>query len=204
MIAAIEQAIIDRIKDAAGVTKPLGYALAAVESYGGEFDTELTLTNTINSFPGVWVVMSGLDRPTDLGDVLRQPITFTLFIATKNRRNEKARRHGAVGDVGSYQLLEDVRALLKGQTLGLDIDPLKPGRVRSIFNGQLNALAISLYAADFTTAWVEDVTEPVAEADLPEFLRAHADWDLPPLGNVSTPLPAAQADATDDIEVRTP
>jgi hypothetical protein len=29
----------------------------------------------------------------------------------------------------------------------------------------------------------------------------HVDWDIPPHGNVVPPLPAAEADARDDIEV---
>lgn len=39
-----------------------------------------------------------------------------------------------------------------------------------------------------------------ADADLDAFAQLHVDWDVPTLGNVSTDLPAGNADAEDNIE----
>jgi hypothetical protein len=98
------------------------------------------------------------------------------------------------GEPGSLQVLEDVRAILAGDWLGLDIGPLTPVQVRSI--SQL--AEASVYACDLSTQWIS-VPASATGAEPADFLRLHLDWDIPPHGNVVAPLPAAAADAQADV-----
>ena len=199
MIGAIEQAIVDRIEAASGAGT-LGYTIRTVASYGNELDDNLK--SVVRQFPAVWVVFMGERKPRQAagGEWVHEPL-FAVMVAARNRRNEEAARRGAAGKPGSYQMFEDVRALLTGQDLGLDIAPFAPGAVRSLVNGAVQGAAASIYAHEFHTRYVSN--EPAAASGLDDFAAFHVDWDIPPLGNVTGPLPAEEADAEDTIEVET-
>lgn len=199
MIGAIEQAMVDRIQ-AASDGGVLGYALKKVISYGGEFDEDIN--QVVRDFPAVWVVFSGRNRPTRRVKGL-WPVTsrFTVVGGTRSRRNERARRRGEAGEVGSYQIVEDVEGLLIGQTLGLDIDPVEPAGIRSLFQGVLRDKQISLYALDLDVG--HELELPAPAGGLDDFAGFHVDWDIPPLGNVVPPPPAADPDAEDNVTLET-
>lgn len=155
MIAEIERAICDRIRGAR-----LGYPLAAVTSYGGEFDDDAY--EWVRALPGVWVTYGGGGKPA--GAVSRGqwrvPATFAVMVGARSVRGEEHTRHGlerggAVLEAGSYRMLEDVRRLLLGQDLGLAIAPLEPGAQRTLYNTRLNGQAVSVLACEWHTAWVE-------------------------------------------------
>lgn len=188
MIGAIEQAMIDAVK-AASDAGTLGYRLRQVESLGDELDGQLAAV--VKNFPAVWFTFAGEPRPTQEPDGrwLHEPV-FVAVVGVANRRNERSRRHGTDGDAGSYQILEDVRALLAGQQLGLAIRPIEPGAVRSLQQGK----GASIYAHELHTAYWSAEGEP---AVLGSFETFHADWDVPAHGNVTAPLPAAAPDASD-------
>jgi phage gp37-like protein len=201
MIAAVENAIAARIQ-AAAEGGALGYPLRTVAVYAGEFDDGLR--SVARAFPAVWVALRALGRGEAVaGDGWKIPATFAVFVGTTNRRNQKARRHGAAGDVGSLQLVKDVRALLLGSRLGLEIDPIAPGPVTGLVNAVVDGIAASVYACEFATGWIETAAGDVADADLDDFETFHADWDIPPLGNVAAPLPAEAADASDTVTLAT-
>ena len=197
MIGEIENAILARLRAA-----DLGYRLS-VESYGGELDDTETLTGLLGQLPGVWVLMKGLGRAADVPGGYETPCIFSLFVATKNLRNEAAaRRGGKAGEIGAYQIVMDLRAALKGSRLGLEIDPIRPGRVTTLFNGRLRTARASVWACEFETSFVEgDQTaeEEAAETAAAPFRFFNAYWDIPPIGNVQPPLPPAEADATDIV-----
>lgn len=199
MIGAIEAAIAARIK-AASDEGVLGYALRHVGTYAAQLDDDLA--RIAPQMPAVWVVLNELGRRQPIAGGWETPATFAVIVATRNLRNEQATRHGgAAGEVGSYQIVMDVRALLADQTLGLDIEPLVPGRVTSLFNGRVRDTKASIYACEVLTAFSEEAV-PDAE-DLDDFETFHADWDIPPHGNVEAPLPAADADASDTVTLET-
>ncbi|MDX9860887.1 MAG: DUF1834 family protein [Rhodospirillales bacterium] len=201
MIAAIENAMVARVL-AASEADVLGYRLRAVAAYAGEFDNGLR--TVIKSFPAVWFTFRSLGRGVPgAGDSWTIPAIFTAFVATTNRRNQQARRHGAAGEVGSLQLVRDVRNLLLGQRLGLEIEPLAPGAVTGLVNGVVDGIAGSIYACDFHTSWLDLAAGDVADADLDDFATFHADWDVPPIGNVAGPLPADNPDASDTVNLET-
>lgn len=201
MIAAIESAIVARIQFASDAGT-LGYRFRKVASYGGEFDEE-GLKQLVKDYPAAWTVFGGEPRPEHLGqETYRHRPGFAVIVAARSLRNEEATRRGAAGDVGTYQLVKDVRALLIGQTLALDIHPLSPGAVRSLFNGSLRDRKLSLYGVEFHTAY--DSAMAAADAAIDDFTAFHADWDIPAGETVAPPLPAADADARDDVTLPGP
>lgn len=203
IISGLEDAIIARITDHAGLgAGKLGYKLT-VGSYGGEFDSDQDLERASLKFPCALVLLKEIGRGVQAGASQKVQLTYTVFVAAQNRRNERARRQGAAGTVGSYQIAWDVRQLLKMQMLGYDdlIDGLVPGPVLSVINGISNNRSVSVYACAFTTTWYEDLVA-VSDETLGEFLEMDVAWDVPPLGNVKPPLPAVEADARDLIKPR--
>lgn len=162
--AALEDAVIARVKGASD-SNALGYKLAQVGSYGGEFDDEAFFTQ-FRKFPAVWVTVGG-DKPKRISAKVWQcALTVAVMVGARNVRGERRTRVGVkVGaqilDVGSYQLLQDVRDLLSGQSLGLDISPLSVGTIRTLFNTKLGNEARSVMAAEFTTEFTYRVPEPV-------------------------------------------
>ena len=85
------------------------------------------------------------------GSVYRAPATWVAFVAARNLRNEAATRRGDKVRVGTYQMLADVRALLTGQDLDLEIDNLRPGRVQSMVNAKFQGQGVSVYAMEWHT-----------------------------------------------------
>jgi phage gp37-like protein len=201
MIGTFEQAIIDHIQ-AASDSGALGYKLRHIDSYGNQLDDEVS-EFARGAFPAVWVTFSGkrLVQEQDAGTYLWE-VTFAVITVTQNRRNEKARRRGSSGKVGSYQIVRDMEALLAGQYLNLDLHKaITPGDVTSLVNGKIKSKNISIYAQRFTIQfWASYDTWPV-HAD--NFATFHADFDIPPHGNVTTPLPAAESDASDTVPIPT-
>lgn len=191
MIGEIEQGMIDALT-AANISGALGYNLRAIGSLGDELDDQLA--NLVKQYPAVWFTFGGEPRPSQEPDGrwLHEP-TFAAVVGVRNRRNEKARRHGTDGDAGSYQIFADVRRILVGGTLGLEIRPIEPGGVRSL----LQTKGSSIYAHEFHTAYY--TIEAPAAGTLDSFETFHTDWDVPVHGNVEAPLPADAADASDTI-----
>ena len=208
-IAEIENAMLARLR-AAGEAEVLGYGYRTLDTYPADFD--LYLKEKIKgdrAFPAAWVVFGGWRAPVDDGQ-LHAPAVFMLIVAAQNLRNETARRHGAgAAEVGSYQLMLDAAGLIHGQHLGLDIGRMELGPCRSVRpTATILERQLSLYALEFTTRLPIKVSGFPAAA-LDDFTTFHADWDLPPIGNVSTELPApaegeGAADAADTIPLEAP
>lgn len=175
MIAAIEDAIIERIKTASASAPGLGYVIREVKSYGGEFDDDLS--QVIRSFPAVWVtfVGSGKSRPmANSRNKWLTPVTFAVMVGARNIRGERETRQGlTVGgvlqEVGVYQMLKDISLLLINSDLGLKIDYLKPGATRTLYNTRMNGQALAVFAREWHTEFVE--TQPREAID-----PTSADW----------------------------
>ena len=162
--AQIEDGIIERVKSASE-SNALGYRLAHVDSYGGEFDDESFFTQ-YRRFPAVWVTIGGEKvRRLSARKFLCAP-TIAVMVGTRNVRGERHTRRGSVGEPGSYQLLEDIRQLLTDQTFGLDIKPLAPGAVRTLFNVKQGNEGRSVFAHEFATEYVYTLPEGATDGDL--------------------------------------
>ena len=55
---------------------------------------------------------------------------------------------GAPGEIGSYQIAQDVRQLLIGQRFGLPVTPLVPAGVTSLWQGAAADQSLSIYGLE--------------------------------------------------------
>ncbi|HIE9900511.1 TPA: DUF1834 family protein [Klebsiella pneumoniae] len=168
IITQIESAIIDRL------TRGLGKLVREVHSYSGELDGEPA--EVIRQLPGVWVTFGGIQGTELLGTTRnkwRDTGRFVVIAGARNVRSDESTRHGgpAFGEVGTYQLVYAIRRLLARQDLGLPIDHLMPGKVRTLFNTQVQKAAMSVFACEFDTRFDSESLEngrfPLVPADLP-------------------------------------
>lgn len=209
MIAAIENGIIALLKAASDADR-LGYRYRSFDTYPEDWDEYLKDKNALPA-PAVWAVFAGgrrIEGP-NVQPTLR--LTFGVLFMAENMRNETATRHGGVGpgEPGSYQLAEDGAQLLVGHDLGLAIGPFELVSIR--LAGRFPALKerkVSMTALELTTD-TAIVASDFDQDGLPPFELFHANWDIPPHGNVDgdpdepgVQIPAdATADATDDVQL---
>ena len=205
MIAAIEIGITETLA-AAATAGTLGYAWRTLDSYPDDFDQYLKLKGELRT-PAAWAVFLGLDQGEDHQDddagwtgVGR----FALVVAAKNLRNETATRHGGpAGDAepGSYQLAEDAVRVLSRSDLGLAL--VKPVEIRGMRlvarSAELRSQGLSLMAIELGCTLALGNFD--GQGNPGQFAEFHADWDVPPLGNVEAPLPADYPDAEDLLEL---
>ncbi|MFZ6748518.1 phage protein Gp37 [Undibacterium sp. Ren11W] len=160
MLAAIETAIIATIKAAAG----LNY-LRSVESYGGQFDDDTF--DVVRTLPAVWVTFSGSGKPVQTGEKrFMTPASFAVMCCARSVRSEETTRHDGPGnEVGVYRILRDVKQLLLMQDLGLAIDHLRPGAVRTLYNTKMRGNGLAVFAQEWHTKYIETVA-PETETDL--------------------------------------
>ena len=186
IIADVEDAIIQKIKEA-----PLPYNLGTVESYGGQLAGDISLL--AKQFPAIWIYFSGEPDPKPLSLNELKWIAqgrFTIIVATRSARGEKATRVGGPSsrEVGAYQILEDLRNLLALQDLGLPINPLRPGKVTTLFSNKNYQNAQAIYTQDWSFKYIFE-NQPT----LPELLRINLGYDLAPFDN--------QPDVSDLVEL---
>jgi phage gp37-like protein len=196
MISAIENAIIARIAAAQAAPAPngLGYTLKKLATYGGEFSDGVE--RIVTDFPAVLLAFGGAQPVKTVGTITQLKGTFSLICCATSLRNEKAARHGKDGKIGTYQIFTDMLALLTGQTLGLDITPLTPSGIRPLMNDKAGTQLASIYGLDFETTFSVEAKAPTG---LDDFETFHGDWDITTHGNVTPPLPTAEADARDHL-----
>ena len=202
MIAAIENAILARLKDAREL---LGYAFR--ETISQPLETDEATAERAQQFPAAWTVFAGYKPVSVKGDDAKVRATFYVVVAAQHLGNESARRLG-VGESqpGAYQLAEDVVGLLLGQTLGLPIEPFKLGELVSLQSSLKAKRGVALFGQAFTTDFIIEARPP---ADLEDFDVLHVNWDIPAFGGVDADpatagvqLPAdATADATSHIRL---
>lgn len=197
MIGDIEQGLLDKVAAAHGDAQSmLGYKFKTLDSYGGEL--EASPEEIAKNSPFMLAMFSGFTEIEEIGpDEYKYTAGFALIIGNRDRRNSEATRRGVGSKPGSYQLITDVLKLVCGDNLGLAIEPVQPGRVRPLANSK----SLSIYAAEISAKFVAEY--PAGFADLDDFATFNADWDIPPIGDVSTTLPAGDADATDNVQLET-
>lgn len=204
MIGTVENAVLDVLRDAgAGNSNLLGYDYRTLESYPDDFDQYLAEQKGQLRMPAAWCVFLALGPCDDVeGGDLQGEARFALVVAAQNLRNETATRHGGVGtaEPGSYQLAIDAIRLLSDNDLGLPL----VHRV-AITGARLVSRTAAMVKQGMSLMAIElRCTIPLDKfmtGDIGDFARMHVDWDIPPHGNVAPPLPAAEADARDDVEV---
>lgn len=191
MIARIEDALIDVIKSAPN----LGYKLKGVESYGGQFDDDTF--DVVRALPAAWVTFGGTQTPRAIETsryAWKLPATFVVMVGTRNVRGERQTRHGGVSEVGTYQMIADVQALIVNRDFGLPCDYFKPGPVRTLFNTKVKGSALSVFAVEFHTAWIVRAAKPEELEGTGSLLKVGINYHLEPDDGV--------ADATDVVSLQ--
>lgn len=201
MIGTIEQAIIDHIK-AAEAAGALGYELKTVASYGGELTDDLN--RIVHQFPAIWVIYSGEKAGQAFSNTQQADAKYSVIVGAKSLRNEKSARKGSGTGVGSYQMARDMKALLTGETFGLDISPLRFSAILPLFNDRSDKGLASIYKVDFLVEYPETLVDDTAIDGLDDFETFHSNWDVPAHGNVGPEIPDDDnADATDTVTLET-
>lgn len=199
IIAAIENAIIDRIRLAMD-SGYLGYTLKSLKTYGGEFSDGID--SQMRNFPGVLVVFSGASRLTSTTERTRFTARYGILCCAKNLRSEADARHGNEHKVGSYKIAEDLARLLMQQTFGLPIGRMEIQSINPLFNDKSDKQLASIYALEISTTFDLAISDAIELANIGDFETFHANWDVPAHGNVIPPLPADEtADATDHVKL---
>lgn len=131
MIGELEDAIVDRIK-AAQASCLWPYKLLTVETYGGQIDEN---TQSTFRFPAAFVAFTRMKKLGAIGERVRQVVVhLVLYVAARNPRNERATRHGDMHEPGSFQIAEDLIALLENQRLGMPMhQPLTHTEIETLF-----------------------------------------------------------------------
>lgn len=203
-IGAIEDAIISRFT-AAIEASALGY-VPAISTYAGEFTQDIG--RAIVVWPSFLVLYTGASLTKEARATFGMRHTFGVVCIARSLRNEAESRRGAAGEPGSYQLVDDVLALVSGLVVNDEsgkpmCTPLVPRGVRPLLNDRPDGQLLSIYAVDFDTE-LTHATLP-ATGDVGDFNVLHTNWDVPVHGNVSRPLPADDtADATDHLVINPP
>lgn len=201
MIGAVENAIVGQLR-AAGEAGVLGYEYRTLETFPDEFDAYLSENGKLR-VPAAWAVFLGLVDGRDEGDLSGWSgrARFALVVAAQNMRNEQDTRHGDGAQPGSYQLTVDAIRVLSRNWLEPDVELEEPVTVRGArlvaISPEMKRQGLSLVAIDL------ECRLPFGEfaEEQGAFETLHVDWDVPALGNVAAPLPAANPDAEDLIEV---
>jgi phage gp37-like protein len=201
MIAAVEKALVDAVVGA-GEAGLLGYRYATHDTFPDQFEEYLRENSGMRT-PACWAtflgLVDGMDENDDLG--FRARARFALVVAAENKRNEQDSRHGDGAEPGSYQLAVDAIRILSRSMLDPELGLIEPVRIRSARpiarTEQMKRQSMSMMAIELELVMPlgSIIDEPV------EFDRLGVDWDIPPFGNVQPPLPAADPDAADLIEV---
>ena len=139
-ITVIETAIIDTLKSGLTYLKKAG---PLSEFLKLKADTLVTVA------PAIFVsYQAGNYSAGSMNvDIFDREMVFAVIIVTRNPVSQERLLHGDGSKVGVYDILEDVVATLKGQSLGLDIHPLQP-LVEEALEGSLTTV---VYGITFRT-----------------------------------------------------
>lgn len=201
MIAATEKALVDTIL-AASDAGALGYGYRSHDTFPDQFE-EYLRENSGMQTPAIWATFLGLVDGVDENDALgfQARARFAVVVAAENKRNEETTRHGDGAEPGSYQLAVDAIRILSRSMLDPDLGLVEPVRIRSARTiartEEMKRQGIAMMAIEL------ELVMPLGTlAEEPgDFDTLHVDWDIPPFGNVTAPLPAANPDAADLITV---
>lgn len=174
-VRQVETALLARLRS------PRPYGGLVVESYAAQLDDDTFAW--VRSLPAVWVTFDQVTEARKVGKHhYMVSATFEVLSAqralTQDSRRLNEQQRGL--DVGLYELIEDNKLLIVGQSLGLEIQPFTPGAVRPVMKGQALRDAVSVYSQTFATRWME-VIDP--EVDTGDWLTLGLNYLLKPGDN---------------------
>lgn len=160
-ITLIEDAIVARLS-----AVQRAYGLLRAESYGGQLDDETF--GWVRSLPAVWVTFDAVTESRRVGrHTFKLKGTFEVLSAQRHLVQDQRRMNGGNSglDVGVYELVEDNKLALVNQALGLAIQPMSPGAIRSVAKSMVNREAITVLSQSFTTEWMEEYPDAALTPD---------------------------------------
>lgn len=140
LIATIEDQLISVIKT------HFNGVLKSVESLPSDFDAA-EFNRVLRSAPGVFVVFSG-GSSIESAQNAQIRGQWTVVALTDNAGGELARRRGSQVQIGAYEIIERLVALLHDYSLP-DVGTLKLQSVENLYNGALDNKGVAMYAAVF-------------------------------------------------------
>lgn len=174
--AELEDAVIARLTESRD-SGQLGYRPQHIDSYGGEFDSEIFFTE-FKRWPAIWVTVGG-ETGRQLGARDRQcTVKGAVMVGARSPRGERQARRGFAGAVGTYQMLDDVRQLLGGRCLVPGMSPLRIGSTRTLYNTRIGAEGLSVLAQEFEADYTW--APPRADSDAPELASIALRYRLTP------------------------
>jgi phage gp37-like protein len=136
--------IEDGLLAAIGADTALHGYLRTLESYGGHLESDLA--HIPWHFPAVFVLFAGATYKPLTQFEEEADFTFSLLCVAQTLRGNKPARRGDGAAVGTYTILNDLRKLLVGNTLGLsDVLPMWLHQETAV----LNSKAMSVYDAKY-------------------------------------------------------
>lgn len=204
MIEQVENAIIAALKEASDAGK-IAYIWRTLDSYPDDFDAYLKEKKQLR-MPAAWSVFLALSsgENSDDDDGWTGEASFALVVADQNRRGETETRHGGpdrVTEPGVYLLTEDAIRVLDGSNLGgllaraIVVKGARPISRTAEMRTQGMALVAIELNCKIALGQFADL------GNMGDFAKFHADWDLPPVAEVTGPLPIADPDAEDLVEL---
>jgi phage gp37-like protein len=161
-IAQIESAFVARLN---ALQRPGGLKVN-VDSYAGQLDDELF--GWIRSLPAAWVTFDAVTEARRVGGrTFKYTGTFEVLSAQRHLGQDVRRLNddSKALDIGVYELVEQNKLALVNQKLGLAIQPVTPGVIRSVMKGVFDRQAITVLSQAFTTTWMETVPEDAVSPD---------------------------------------
>jgi len=122
-----------------------GY-LKTLKGYAGELDEDAALANFIAGFPGVLVEVSEAAYEPVTMPFYYEEATVNLLVGARSFRSQDEARGGSTG---AFTILKDLRRLLLGKTLGLEIRPLELVRQVKMTGLSPRAAKIAIYLAEY-------------------------------------------------------
>jgi phage gp37-like protein len=198
MITALEDALLARLRAAFGAT------LQAIDHRPAALD-EPQLHKLITKAPAAYVGFLGF-AATELTDA-SVDCQFGVYLVARHVTDEPSRRRGDGRTlIGLYDMARIATASLREHVLADEAgEPVALGPIRIV---RLDPLPADVFAKHGLAVHglVVSVPAELTLGELPsldDFETFHADWDVPPLGNVQPPLPAGTADARQTIALET-
>jgi phage gp37-like protein len=178
-----------------------GATLGKVEGCAGNWSAE-DLKRAVNAAPCVQVAFNGGANQAD-SDLVRLAARFDFYVVTAGPL-EYARRAGGPVKIGGFEILRRLVPLLHGHTL-FGIGTVRVLRVDNLFTETGFDIGGQVYAV--RTEIPLGLEAAPGPAGLNDFLRFHADYDVPEFTPehheawAAEDYNTAQPDAQDDIDL---
>jgi phage gp37-like protein len=190
MIAAVEDALLARLAEA------FQGRLRAIDHVPARLD-EAELARVLSLAPAAYTAFLGFqrrERPDRTVDA-----TWGVYLLAANASGERARRRGDATAIGGYEMALLATAALEGWRPPEAAGPVEVLSCENLFSPAFEKLGRTVYGLAIELPM--ELPEGVEDPRLGLFETFHADWDVPPHGNVAPPLPADAPDAADTVSL---